>query len=278
MRNIPELAKDYLDSLSGTHSARTINAYAVDLNCFFRYMQSQKKNHDSSLTLEELAQLKEQDIEDYKSYLGDLGNGRAAIRRKLLVLSGYFQYYVKAGYFTRNPAAGVIIPPLAQKKMQQKLSHMEGNSYLSNVEFGTALTKKQKPYHKYEEDRDLAIIFLLMTTGIHISECARLDFDDFYFDDNSVFITQRNGQVARIIYTDEAKVYLMAYASIRPNTDDPAFFLNRFRTRLSERSIQILVKKYSSILPDQEITPKRLRETFSGWQYKKDAISRLPQN
>lgn len=269
MANLPELAKVYLDSLSGTHSDRTIAAYAVDLNRFFKYIKFVKCKEDQTVTLALLDQVTTEDIENYQSYLQNIGNGAAAVRRKLLVLSGYYQYNVKLGIFSFNPVSEIPLPPLSKKRQRQKLTQIEGNSYLSNVVYGTALSKKQKPYHKYEEDRDLAIIFLLMTTGIHISECARLDTDDFYFDDNSVFITQRNGQIARVVYTDEAKVYLMSYDSIRPETDDSAFFLNRFRTRLSERSIQILVKKYSSILPERVITSKVLNETFSGWQYKR---------
>ena len=107
-----------------------------------------------------------------------------------------------------------------------------------------------------------------MGTGIRISELVGLDNDSFDFSNNSFIVTRKGGNNAILYFSDEVRYALEEYIAEKSN--DPkipqgenAFFLSMQYKRINVRSVEILVKKYSSIVtPLKKITPHKLRSTY----------------
>ncbi len=83
------------------------------------------------------------------------------------------------------------------------------------VESGDALTKKEKEYHKKTRIRDLALITLLLGTGLRVSECVGLNIDDIDFSKNGLRIIRKGGNEVIIYFGDEVADALLDYLEER---------------------------------------------------------------
>ena len=159
--------------------------------------------------------------------------------------------------------------PKLHEKAIIRLEVDEIEKLLNEVESGEKLTQRQQSLHRNTQKRDLAIITLLLGTGIRVSECVGLNIDDINFDDLSIKVTRKGGNEAILYISNEVAEVLLAYIEQRRTVeaadDDAAaaLFLSGQRKRMQQRSIQYLVQKYSRIAtPLKRITPHKLRSTY----------------
>ena len=139
---------------------------------------------------------------------------------------------------------------------------------LDEVESGENLTKNQQRYHDKTKTRDLALITLLLGTGIRVSECVGLNISDVDLKNNGIKIHRKGGNEAVVYFGEEVRDALLAYLeerkkviAVEGHTD--ALFLSMQNKRISVRSVQILVKKYSQLVTNlKNITPHKLRSTY----------------
>ena len=139
---------------------------------------------------------------------------------------------------------------------------------LDQVEDGTKLTKKELEYHKKTKLRDVALLTLLLGTGIRVSECVGLDISDINFEVNGIKIRRKGGYEAIIYFGDEVETALLDYLEERNHIipaegHEKALFLSLQNRRMAVRSVENLVKKYSSrVTTLKKITPHKLRSTY----------------
>ena len=116
--------------------------------------------------------------------------------------------------------------------------------------------------------RDLAILTLLLGTGIRVSECVGLNINDLDFNNARMKITRKGGYESFVYFSDEVQESLENYLDIRElqhplEGHEDALFLSIQYKRMSVRSIELLVKKYaSSSVALKKITPHKLRSTY----------------
>ena len=176
-------------------------------------------------------------------------------------------YFFKKEIINTNPASLVNIPKIHQKEII-RLDIDEVAKLLDEVESGKSLTPSQQKYHKKTRKRDLAIITLLLGTGIRVSECIGLDIDDVDFNNDAIKIVRKGGNEAVIYFGDEVRSALESYMIERENIitidgHEDALFLSMQRRRISVRSVENLVKKYSGLVTSlKKITPHKLRSTY----------------
>ena len=146
--------------------------------------------------------------------------------------------------------------------------------FLDQVESGEKLSKKQQMYHEHTKVRDLAIMTLLLGTGIRVSECVGLDIQDVDFQNNGIRVFRKGGAESVIYFGDEVESALRDYMEERklieamPGSTD-ALFLSMQKKRISVRSVENLVKKYSqSVTTLKHITPHKLRSTYGTSLYR----------
>ena len=140
--------------------------------------------------------------------------------------------------------------------------------FLDNVEYGNKLSDHQQKYHEKNKVRDLALLTLMLGTGIRVSECVGLDINDVDFDYDRIKIVRKGGYEAYVYFGEEAREALIDYLDERKNIvpyegHENALFLSSQKKRISVRSVENMVKKYAAVTtPLKKITPHKLRSTY----------------
>lgn len=158
--------------------------------------------------------------------------------------------------------------PKIHDKAITRLDVNEVAELLDNVENGNKLTTAQLRTHEKLKCRDLALLTLLLGTGIRVSECVGLDINDVDFDNDRIKVVRKGGSESFVYFGDEVRAALLDYMEERKqmNPDsghENALFISSKNKRLCVRSVELLVKKYASTVTTvKHITPHKLRSTY----------------
>ncbi|MCR5417287.1 MAG: tyrosine-type recombinase/integrase [Lachnospiraceae bacterium] len=293
-KELPAFCKQFFRGIENTTAPRTRLAYALDLRVFFEFLQ--KSNPSLCRTpipefpLSVLEQITKEDIEEFLEYLDfyekefdedkshvsearEYTNSERGKSRKLSALRSFYNYFFTSELIEKNVAALVPMPKLHEKEII-RLDPNEVAELLDLVESGDALTENEKRYHKVTKCRDLALLTLLLGTGIRVSECVGLDLNDVDFENCGIHIIRKGGSEAVIYFGDEVYDALLPYYEKRKQTiaadgHENALFLSLQNKRMSVRSVEKLVKKYSSRVTSlKKITPHKLRSTYGTTLYR----------
>jgi len=145
---------------------------------------------------------------------------------------------------------------------------------LDQVDNGESLTARQQAFHRRTRLRDLAMMTLMLGTGIRVSECVGLDIDDVDFTNGAIRIHRKGGKESMIYFGDEVEITLLNYLEEREemeaeSPDEQALFLSLHRRRISVRAVEKLVKKYAqTVTTVKHITPHKLRSTYGTSLYR----------
>ena len=278
LATLPPFCKQFFRGIQEYTSSRTRLAYAYDLRVFFEFMHSHN-SVCSKMNIEEfpvslLDQITREDIEEYMDYITyyikdgkEYTNNERGKKRKLSALKSFYNYYFCAEIITTNPAALVPLPKLHEKEIV-RLDADEVAILLDQVEDGTKLTKSQQKYHEKTKIRDIALLTLLLGTGIRVSECVGLDINDVDFKNNGIKIRRKGGYETVVYFGDEVSDALHDYLEKRHHIiplegHENALFLSMQNRRITVRAVENLVKKYASTVTSlKKITPHKLRSTY----------------
>lgn len=108
----------------------------------------------------------------------------------------------------------VNMPKLHEKAII-RLEPNEIVSLLNAAESGTNMTKKQLESHKLTKTRDVAILTLLLGTGMRVSECVGIDINDISFDECQILIHRKGGKEVILYFGDEVEAAIKDYMEIR---------------------------------------------------------------
>lgn len=280
---LPPFCKSFFRGIEEYTSTRTRLAYAYDIRLFFEFLHEQNsvcsKMDIREYPLSLLDQLTRLDIEEYMEYITlyqkdgkDITNDERGKARKLSSLKSFYNYFYENEMIEKNPAALVPLP----KRHEKEIIRLEPNEVailLDQVEDGTKLTKKELEYHKKTKLRDIALLTLLLGTGIRVSECVGLDISDINFDVGGIKIRRKGGYEAVIYFGEEVETALLDYLEQREHIipaegHENALFLSLQNRRMAVRSVENLVKKYASRVTSlKKITPHKLRSTYGTTLY-----------
>lgn len=279
MKALPPFCAEFFRGIEPRTSTRTRIAYAYDLSVFFDFLKKENpvfaKMERMDFKLEQLDQITVTDLEEYMEYLKyrfneqnhEIMNQERGIMRKISSLKSFYNYFFRTEKLTTNPAALVRLPKLHDKEII-RLDVDEVALLLDAVEQGEGLTEKQKAFHKRTRLRDLALLTLLLGTGIRVSECVGLDINDIDFKNGGIHIHRKGGKEVTVYFGSEVENALQDYLDERfgiipEEGSEQALFLSMQRKRMNVRSVENLVKKYAHIVtPLKKITPHKLRSTY----------------
>ena len=278
LKELPPFAADYFRGIEFTTESRTKLSYAIDLKTFFFYIKENNPDYKdipvNQFTIDILEKIQSYDIEEYLSYIRyyekdgkTYTNDERAIKRKLSALRSFYGYYHKNKRIDVNPAEQVAMPKLHEKAIV-RLEINEVAQLLDNVESGEKLTKHQLISHEKLKTRDLALLTLLLGTGIRVSECVGLDISDVDFENECIKVIRKGGYEDIVYFGEEVKEALLSYLEERNQIlplpgNENALFLSYQKKRLTVRSVEKLVKKYSQTVTTlKKITPHKLRSTY----------------
>ncbi|MGI6701572.1 MAG: tyrosine-type recombinase/integrase [Christensenellales bacterium] len=276
---LPDFAEEFFRAIEMQSTTLTRLNYAYDLRIFFDFvinnlLEFKNISHPKEFTIADLARITTDHLEIFLEYLNyykfkgnTYRNGERAKARKLSAVRSFFKYYYNKGAINYDAAAKVRLPKIHNKEIV-RLEVDEVVRLLNEVEAGDTLTLKQKYYHDITKLRDLAMMSLFLGTGIRISECVGLNIDDLDFAVNGFRVVRKGGNRVILYYSDEVADVLKEYLQWRKNLkdvppDEKALFLSLQNKRISVRTVQMLVKKYSELVtPLKNITPHKLRSTY----------------
>ncbi len=288
MRNVleelPSFCRQFFRGIENNTSPRTRLAYAYDLRVFFEYMHNNnsycKKMEIKDFPLTILDQITRTDIEEYMEYISyyqkddrEITNEERGKSRKLASLRSFYNYFYQSELIEKNPAALIPMPKLHQKEIV-RLDADEVSILLEQVEDGAKLTKSQQKYHEKTKIRDVALLTLLLGTGIRVSECVGLDMEDVDFKNNGIKIRRKGGYETAVYFGDEVERALLDYLEQRKHIiplsgHEHALFLSIQNRRITVRAVENLVKKYASNVTSlKKITPHKLRSTYGTSLYR----------
>ncbi|MCR5295537.1 MAG: tyrosine-type recombinase/integrase [Lachnospiraceae bacterium] len=290
LSGMPSFVRDYFRAIDARSTTRTRISYAYDLRIFFEFLKAQnplyKEQELRDFTLEDLNLLTARDLEEYMEYLklydapenghgssGRYSNGLSGIKRKLSSLRSLFTYLYKNEMITVNPTALIDMPKIREKNII-RLDPDETAILLDYVEnCGQVLTGRALSYYRKTRERDIALLTLLLGTGIRVSECVGLDLEDLDFRNNGIRIVRKGGNESMIFFGEEVEQALKNYLEARKGVracpgHEHALFYSTQRKRLTVKAVENLVEKYASAVTIKHITPHKLRSTYGTTLYK----------
>lgn len=285
LKTLPPFAKEYFRAIEPTTSTKTRLSYGYDIRVFFRFLIEENpcyKDYDTTdFKVTDLEKLEAVDIEEYQEYLKlyqreeeAVTNGERGLKRKMSALRSFYAYFYKRQMIEKNPTVLVDMPKLHDKAII-RLDPDETASLLDFIEHGgDDLTGQKKVYYEKTKERDLALVTLLLGTGIRVSECVGLDVNDVDFKNNGIKVTRKGGSEMIVYFGEEVEQALKNYIEgsrklvIPKEGHEEALFYSTQCKRIGVRAVENLVKKYASqVTPLKKITPHKLRSTYGTTLY-----------
>ena len=281
IKTLPSFAKEFFRAIDSTTQVRTRIAYAYDLRVFFHFLIDENpayKNYKVvDFQVSDLDKIESVDLEEYMEYLKvyvsdenhkHMQNTEQGVFRKMSALRSFYGYFYKRQLIEKNPTLLVDMPKIREKEII-RLEADEVASLLDFVEHGgDHLTGQKRAYYEKTKERDLAIVTLLLGTGIRVSECVGLDVEDIDFKNNGIKITRKGGNEMVVYFGSEVERALRQYLTVREGVTpvtghEHALFYSTQRKRIGIQAVENLVKKYArAITTTKKITPHKLRSTY----------------
>jgi integrase/recombinase XerC len=240
--------EDFLGFLATEKGAseHTVKNYGIDLREFGKF-----------ITDKDFKDLTYLDIRSFLAFLKTRDYSKSSISRKLACLRSFFKYLVRENILTQNPAAGIATP-----KKEKKLP-----SFMNPDEITKLLEAPSR--NNWEERRDKAILEMLYSSGLRVSELAGLNHDDLDFFQGLVRVRGK-GKKERIVPVGQTALnVLRAYLDMKApreaaNAIKKPLFISRIGSRLTDRSVRRMILKYVKRTGlGKEISPHTFRHSFA---------------
>ena len=284
LEDLPGFCRQYFRGIEESTGARTRLAYAYDLRVFFEFIQrenpSLKNTSIRDFPISILERIGREDIEEYLDFLtyyekdGQVfTNDARGKARKLSAVRSLFKYFYTSEILTKDVTALVPLPKLHEKPIV-RLDSDEVAKMLMKADSGAELTRSQQRFHDKTRLRDMAILTLLLGTGIRVSECVGLDLDDLDFREKGMLVHRKGGSESIVYFGDEVEAALKDYLEQRKQIlpkegHEKALFLSLQNRRITVRAVENLVKKYAGLATSlKKITPHKLRSTYGTSLYR----------
>jgi len=280
LAELPPYVTSYFRGIEQRTQARTRLAYANDIRVFFDWITKANPVYAGkpikSIPASALSDMTAFDIEEYMEYLKlrdedniETVNSEVTIKRKMSALRSLYNYMYKNQMIENNAPIQVEMPKLHEKAII-RLDIDEVSKFLDVVEYGPQnMSDRKRKFHELNKVRDLAIITMLLGTGMRVTELVGIDIKDLDMDNGRVKVTRKGGYEAYIYFGEEVSEAVDNYLDEREQIKDikegseDALFLSSRKSRITVRSIEILVKEYSSYITTvKKITPHKLRSTY----------------
>ncbi len=273
----PDFLNSFLDYTATilNKSPNTVKEYNYDLNTFLKYILYHFKMTDEKdikeinikdMTIDTVAKITLDDIHSFLFFLANNYQSKAATRaRKISSIRVFFNYMCnKKGLIEKNPAQNLETPKL-DKRIPKYLTLDDSKKLLEAV----------KDIDDRNNERDYAIITLFLNCGMRLSELVGINIKDINFNDQKLNVIGK-GNKERTIYLNTACMdAINKYLAVRPHDkvqydSKDALFLSERRERISNRTVQYIVKKElkKAGLDTNKYSVHKLRHTAATLMYK----------
>jgi len=227
-------------------SPHTLTAYRCDLEQLAVYVLREKGEQAGATDVDHLL---------LRRYLALLGKNskKSSMGRKLAAIRSFFRYLLRSGVVARNPAELIATP----KKENRLPFHLD-------IDQVTALVEAPGEEQKHAL-RDCAILEMLYSCGLRVSELTGLDIGELDLAGGMVRVMGKGGKERIVPVGSRAVTAIRAYLAERGEQGGSgAVFLNTRGQRINRRSVARIVDAHVlRIAAFKRISPHVLRHTFA---------------
>ena len=288
---LPGFLKGFYVYLNGNSLPLTRLSYLRDIRFFFSYLLAEtplgsERGDIKEITAADLDALKARDVNYFIDYCRHYTvtdgegaetvyeNSNASLSRKKSSLSVMFKFLYRDGIVSSNITDGfdpIRLPKPGEREIKA-LQDDEVMKMLDAVVTGEGLTDHEKDYWEKTKLRDKLILLLLLTYGLRLSELQQLNVSSFNFERGEFKIYRKRGKESLMPINRTISEAFSEYVSLERAPEDTlppeskdALLLSLRGTRLTDRQLRQIVKKYTSIplgtSRDRGYSPHKLRAT-----------------
>ena len=249
----PNLIKHYADHLrlELSLSDNSVEAYCHDVGLFLQYLECQ--DHSTNV-----ADIKQDTIENFFAYLYDLNIGATSQARILSGLKSFYRYLIQEELAEKDPTELIVSPSLG-RHLPEVLSVEEIQQMIDSIDLS------QPNGH-----RNKAMIEVMYCCGLRVSELIGLQISNIYKDDGFLRIFGKCSKERLVPISDSSLEILYQYLDgarkhipVKPKFTDTAF-LNSRGTGLTRQTVFLLVKELAERNGIQKsISPHTFRHSFA---------------
>ena len=230
------------------YSANTLDAYMRDVDKLFRYLAVEQVD---------VLDVKLEDLEHFAAFISDLGIGPRSLARILSGVRQFYRFLVIDGYLEVDPTE-LLESPKQPDHLPEVLSTAEVD-----------LLEQAIDLSKWEGHRNRAIIEVLFSCGLRVSELTNLKLSNLYIEEQYIRIMGK-GSKERLVPISPRALDELSYwfadrnvMKIKPGEEDYVF-LNRRGQHLTRTMILIMIKRYAVEAGIKKtISPHTLRHSFA---------------
>lgn len=230
------------------YSANTLDAYMRDVDKLFRYLAVEQVD---------VLDVKLEDLEHFAAFISDLGIGPRSLARILSGVRQFYRFLVIDGYLEVDPTE-LLESPKQPDHLPEVLSTAEVD-----------LLEQAIDLSKWEGHRNRAIIEILFSCGLRVSELTNLKLSNLYIEEQYIRVMGK-GSKERLVPISPRALDELNYwfadrnvMKIKPGEEDYVF-LNRRGQHLTRTMILIMIKRYAVEAGIKKtISPHTLRHSFA---------------
>lgn len=299
LAKLPWYVEEFIEHRSIKSSENTLLEYTRDYLLFFSWLveESFYKGETKDVPIDVLEKLRVKDITSFESYCRKKReNSLDTIARKVTSLKSLFHYLSQIAedenyypYLKRNVMAKVEIhrekhteTEKAERISSRILIDEEIEAFREFIISGyrSVIQGDTRSINYYEKNkiRDLALVSLILGSGLRVSEVVSLDIDKVDWHNQHVLVRRKGGKHDKVVFSDIALRDLYDYKEIRedhyhPDPKEKALFVtlpsgNGTASRMSKITAQTTVNKYAEAFGKGTLSIHKLRHTFATQHYK----------
>jgi len=230
-------------------STHTMDAYKRDINQYLVYL--------GDLDIKTLSDVKSTHIRDYIRMLSDRGMAPASISRIISSIRTYYRFLSSENILDENPVL-LINNPKLPKKLPDVLSEKEISLIINAI---------QESSQFYQ--RDKAIIELLYSCGIRVTELCNLEMSNLFIDEDLIRVMGKGNKERLLPLGIRSKKYLDDYIKHSRNSHikksgSSFVFVSRNGNQLTRAMINIILNKWTQASGlKKSVSPHKLRHSFA---------------
>ena len=249
-QQLPELVQDFREylTLGRNLSPNTIKSYTFDLKHLYEYTADQGL---------EVLKLTYPDLEHFLAYLADLGLDTRSMARVVSGVRAFYRYLFVEEVIESNPT-DLLEAPRIGRRLPEVLTVEEIDRIIDSIDLSTS-----------HGVRNAAMLELLYSCGLRVSECCELRFQDLSLEHKYLRVMGKGSKERLIPMSDTAVARIMDYIPIRQEIQEKPgcrdfLFLSRLGRPLSRQMVFMVIKELAKEVGIQKsISPHTLRHSFA---------------
>lgn len=264
--SLPGYMTDFYYLLQGSSTPTTLYEYIIKVKKFMDFVDKDIKDVTTTDVGRFIEKIR------YTNKNGEIKKTSFSYQKTYwFILNRFFDFLAGSGIINQNPMKSKSVesqmkPAKAKDDIFRPNIDMDGlNSILAAVNRGVG-NHRAKCFQKTWRERDVLIIYLLMTTGMRRTALTEINLEDINFEERILKVIDKRDTKQEYYISEELENIINQWLKKRElllgDVKCDALFISNNRTRINAHSVENLVKKYSKEGIGFQITPHKLRSAF----------------